>query len=119
MVLGDRSMSATSLVEVLPVAHLAYALVAIEYFDDILRSDDSADLASDEYLVGHARFRMTMTGDAALSTRSPEETRECRFCGAPATIELFAGYWLCCPCSDRLGREPMTLCGNDPACTRR
>ena len=91
--LGDRSMSATSLVEVLPVAHLAYALVAIEYFGDILRSDDSADLASDEYLVGHARFRTTMTGDAALSTRALKETLECRLCGVLATVELFSGYW--------------------------
>ena len=36
--LGDRSMSTTRLVEVLSVAHLECALVAIEYFDDILRS---------------------------------------------------------------------------------
>ncbi len=78
--LGDRSMSATSLVEVLPVAHLECALVAIGYFDDVLRSAGSANLASDKCLVGHARFWTTMTGDAALSTRASEETRECRLC---------------------------------------
>ncbi len=26
--------------------------------------------------------------------------------GAPATVELFAGYWLCQPYCDRLGRRP-------------
>ena len=109
--LGDRSMSATSLVEVLPVAHLEYALVAIEYFDDILRSDDNADLASDGYLVGHARCPPVPTeGDGALAGQAPEEAREqCRLCDAPATVELFTGYWLCRPCCDRLGREAMKL----------
>ena len=29
--------------------------------------------------------------------------------GAPATVELFADYWLCRPWCDRLGREAMKL----------
>ena len=72
--LGDRSMSATSLVEVLPVAHLEYAFAGVEYFGDIPRSDESADLASDRYLVGHARCPPVPTeGDGALEGRHPRK----------------------------------------------
>ena len=39
------------------------------------------------------------------------DLERCRLCGAPATVELFTGYWLCRPCSDRLGREAMKLGG--------
>jgi ribosomal protein L37AE/L43A len=46
---------------------------------------------------------MSMRSGASLAARPPEEMREqCRLCNAPATIELFTGYWLCQPCCDRL-----------------
>jgi ribosomal protein S14 len=35
------------------------------------------------------------------------DLERCRLCGAPAAVELFAGYWLCRLCCDRLGREAM------------
>jgi hypothetical protein len=52
-----------------------------------------------------------MSADRSLSPRPPEEaTREqCRFCGAPATVELFTGYRLCRPCCAGLGREAMKV----------
>jgi hypothetical protein len=38
---------------------------------------------------------MSMRSDASLAPRPPEEMREqCRLCNAPATVELFTGYWL-------------------------
>lgn len=45
-----------ALAELLPVAHLEYALSEIEYFADVVRSLDSADLAYDVYLIGHTRW---------------------------------------------------------------
>jgi hypothetical protein len=52
-----------------------------------------------------------MSADRSLSPRPPEDaTREqCRLWGAPATVELFAGYCLCRPCCDGLGREAMKV----------
>lgn len=35
------------------------------------------------------------------------DEQTCRRCGAPATVLLFDGYWLCQSCSDELGREAM------------
>jgi Ser/Thr protein kinase RdoA (MazF antagonist) len=47
---------AAALAEVLPVAHLEYALSETEYFADLVRRPDLADLAYDGYLLGHARW---------------------------------------------------------------
>ncbi|MBO0770710.1 MAG: aminoglycoside phosphotransferase family protein [Actinobacteria bacterium] len=47
---------AAALAEVLPVAHLEYALSEVEYFADVVHSPDNTELAYDGYLVGHARW---------------------------------------------------------------
>jgi Ser/Thr protein kinase RdoA (MazF antagonist) len=52
--------------EVLPVAHLEYALSETEYFADIIGSRENADLAYDGYLIGHARWFTAREGRALL-----------------------------------------------------
>ncbi|MNI79865.1 hypothetical protein D3C73_1363510 [compost metagenome] len=36
--------------------HAEYALCEIDYFAGIVHSEDNADLAYEEYLLGHARW---------------------------------------------------------------
>jgi Ser/Thr protein kinase RdoA (MazF antagonist) len=55
---------AAALGEMLPVAHLEYALV--EYFAAVVRSETNADLAYDNYLIGHARWFEGAFGSALL-----------------------------------------------------
>jgi Ser/Thr protein kinase RdoA (MazF antagonist) len=57
---------ARALPEVLPVAHLEYALSEIEYFTDVVASPALADLAYDTYLVGHTRWFAGPDGAAFL-----------------------------------------------------
>jgi Ser/Thr protein kinase RdoA (MazF antagonist) len=57
---------ARALPEVLPVAHLEYALSEIEYFADVVASPALADLAYDTYLVGHTRWFAGPDGAAFL-----------------------------------------------------
>jgi len=57
---------ARALPEVLPVAHLEYALSEIEYFADVVAAPALADLAYDTYLVGHARWFAGPDGAAVL-----------------------------------------------------
>jgi Ser/Thr protein kinase RdoA (MazF antagonist) len=57
---------ARALPEVLPVAHLEYALSEIEYFADVVASLALADLAYDTYLVGHTRWFAGPDGAAFL-----------------------------------------------------
>jgi Ser/Thr protein kinase RdoA (MazF antagonist) len=57
---------ARALPEVLPVAHLEYALSEIEYFADVVASPALADLAYDTYLVGHTRWFAGPGGAAFL-----------------------------------------------------
>jgi Ser/Thr protein kinase RdoA (MazF antagonist) len=57
---------AAALPEVLPVAHVEYALSEAEYFADVVRAPALADLAYDSYLLGHARWFATPGGRAAL-----------------------------------------------------
>jgi len=45
-----------ALVAVLPVAHLEYALSEVEYFAEIVRSPTNADLAYDDYFIGHSKW---------------------------------------------------------------
>jgi Ser/Thr protein kinase RdoA (MazF antagonist) len=61
----DRA-EAHALAEVLPVAHVEYALSEIEYFADVVRHSDLADLAYDGYLLGHARWFAGSSGTAVL-----------------------------------------------------
>lgn len=49
-------MELSAVAEVLPVAHLEYALSEVEYFADVAGSQDNADLAYDVYLLGHTRW---------------------------------------------------------------
>ena len=49
-------LEATALVEVLPVAHLEYALSEVEYFGEVVHADANADFAYDGYFIGHARW---------------------------------------------------------------
>jgi Ser/Thr protein kinase RdoA (MazF antagonist) len=66
---GIRPLSpaeARALPEVLPVAHLEYALSEIEYFADVVASPALADLAYDTYLVGHTRWFAGPDGAAFL-----------------------------------------------------
>jgi Ser/Thr protein kinase RdoA (MazF antagonist) len=57
---------AAALPEVLPVAHVEYALSEVEYFASVLRSPELADLAYDSYLLDHARWFTTPAGAALL-----------------------------------------------------
>ncbi len=57
---------AAALPEVLPVAHVEYALSEIEYFADVVASPGLADLAYDTYLIGHARWFAGPDGAAVL-----------------------------------------------------
>src|SRR5215471_8472943 len=57
---------ARALPEVLPVAHLEYALSEIEYFADVVAAPALADLAYDTYLTGHARWFAGPDGAAVL-----------------------------------------------------
>ena len=45
-----------ALVAVLPVVHLEYALSEVEYFAEVVRSPDNADLAYDGYFIGHTQW---------------------------------------------------------------
>jgi Ser/Thr protein kinase RdoA (MazF antagonist) len=66
---GIRPLSpaeARALPEVLPVAHLEYALSEIEYFAGVVASPALADLAYDTYLVGHTRWFAGPDGAAFL-----------------------------------------------------
>jgi Ser/Thr protein kinase RdoA (MazF antagonist) len=57
---------ARALPEVLPLAHLEYALSEVEYFADVVTSPGLADLAYDTYLLGHARWFTGPDGSAVL-----------------------------------------------------
>jgi len=57
---------ASALEAVLPVAHIEYALSEVEYFAAVVRSETNADLAYDDYLVGHARWFEGALGSALL-----------------------------------------------------
>jgi hypothetical protein len=48
------------------VAHIEYALSEVEYFAEVVRSETNADLAYDNYLVGHARWFEGELGSALL-----------------------------------------------------
>lgn len=60
------ALEARALGEVLPVAHIEYALSEVEYFAAVVRSEPNADLAYDDYLVGHARWFEGALGSALL-----------------------------------------------------
>ena len=57
---------AVALAEVLPVAHVEYSLSEVEYFADVVRRPDLADLAYEGYLLGHARWFAGPDGTAVL-----------------------------------------------------
>lgn len=47
---------AAAIAWLLPVVQVEHALSEIEYFADVVRSQDNADLAYDTYLIGHTRW---------------------------------------------------------------
>jgi Ser/Thr protein kinase RdoA (MazF antagonist) len=57
---------ATALPEVLPVAHVEFALSEVEYFADVTGSAANAELAYDGYLLGHARWFAAPAGAEVL-----------------------------------------------------
>jgi Ser/Thr protein kinase RdoA (MazF antagonist) len=57
---------AAALPEVLPVAHVEYALSETEYFADVVAAPSLADLAYDTYLIGHAEWFAGRDGSALL-----------------------------------------------------
>jgi Ser/Thr protein kinase RdoA (MazF antagonist) len=61
-----RRQERAALAEVLPVVHLEYALSEVEYFADVVKSAELADLAYETYLLGHARWFDGPEGSALL-----------------------------------------------------
>lgn len=59
---------AAALVAVLPVCHVEHALSEAEYFADVVASADEADLAYDQYLLGHLRWFSDEAGQVLLSS---------------------------------------------------
>jgi Ser/Thr protein kinase RdoA (MazF antagonist) len=57
---------AAAVAEVLPAAHLEYALSEVEYFADVVHSPGNTVLAYDGYLVGHALWFEGPDGAALL-----------------------------------------------------
>jgi Ser/Thr protein kinase RdoA (MazF antagonist) len=57
---------AAALGELLPVVHIEYALSEVEYFAAVVRSEANADLAYENYLVGHSRWFEGALGSALL-----------------------------------------------------
>jgi Ser/Thr protein kinase RdoA (MazF antagonist) len=57
---------AVAVAEVLPAAHVEYALSEVEYFADVVDKPDLADLAYDGYLLGHARWFTGADGSVLL-----------------------------------------------------
>ena len=57
---------ACALGALLPVAHIEYALSEVEYFAAVVGSETNADLAYDDYLVGHTRWFEGPLGTALL-----------------------------------------------------
>ncbi len=59
-------LEASALGDLLPVAHIEYALSEVEYFAAVVGSETNADLAYDDYLVGHTRWFEGPLGSALL-----------------------------------------------------
>ena len=57
---------ASALGALLPVAHIEYALSEVEYFAAVVGSETNADLAYDDYLIGHTRWFEGPLGSALL-----------------------------------------------------
>jgi len=80
-------LEAAALAEVLPVAHLEYALSEIEYFAGVVHSPANADLAYG-YLVDHARW---FTGPDGLALLGHLRRRARRAAGAAQPVRPAAG----------------------------
>jgi hypothetical protein len=91
-VLPLDAVERAAVAEVLPVAHLEYALSEVEYFADVTRSPDNADLAY-RYLTGHTAWFESPDGSALLdhlrqrAAGQPAGRRSARYGGAPVTAE--------------------------------
>jgi hypothetical protein len=57
---------AAALGELLPVVHIEYAFSEVEYFAAVVRSETNADLAYENYLVGHSHWFEGALGSALL-----------------------------------------------------
>lgn len=55
-ILPLSSAQRSTLAALLPVAHIDFALSEVEYFHAITGSDTNADIAWDQFLLGHARW---------------------------------------------------------------
>jgi Ser/Thr protein kinase RdoA (MazF antagonist) len=72
-------VEAAALAPMLALCHAEYALSEAEYLWGILHSGEKAQLASDGYLVGHARWFHSQAGERLLSViRNWAEERTCR-----------------------------------------
>jgi Ser/Thr protein kinase RdoA (MazF antagonist) len=71
---------AAALAEVLPVAHVEFALSEVEYFADVTGSAANAELAYDGYLLGHARWFAGPGGSAVLAHLRRRAARAGRVC---------------------------------------
>ncbi len=60
---GDETKA---LPELLPVIHLEHALSEIEYFAEVVRSDERADVAYTGYLLGHTAWFQSESGQTLL-----------------------------------------------------
>jgi len=56
-----------TLVAVLPVVHVEFALSEVEYFDRVAHQAHNVDLAYDDFLVGHARWFNSCRGENLLN----------------------------------------------------
>ncbi|MFM0736461.1 phosphotransferase [Paraburkholderia xenovorans] len=68
-----------ALVALLPIVHTEFALSEVAYFEGILQSRETGDVAYDGYLIGHTRWFEQPQGQALLAllerrARRPRET---------------------------------------------
>ncbi|MFF2093106.1 phosphotransferase enzyme family protein [Paenibacillus sp. NPDC058174] len=62
-----RSEEAAALVAMLPLVHAEFALSEIDYFTGIVGSVSNADIAYDTFLLGHAKWFASPTGQQLLA----------------------------------------------------
>jgi Ser/Thr protein kinase RdoA (MazF antagonist) len=55
-----------ALIAVLPVVHVEFALSEVEYFSQVVHSEANAELACNDYLIGHAQWFRDPKGVALL-----------------------------------------------------
>jgi Ser/Thr protein kinase RdoA (MazF antagonist) len=71
-VLPLSSADIDTIIRLLPLVHVEFALSEVDYFAGTLDDHDSAWLAWDGYLIGHADWFLTATGQAFLAELQSE-----------------------------------------------